>query len=107
MTETLGFGTPGPEAPHLCIDVQRLSGPGSPWAVRWIDNGHDGAMTIFSSRFLQQVETVPRAEEIEAVEGPRRMPATKPLTRGGDNRLAGGARHVRSSAPDGNRGQRG
>lgn len=31
------FGPPGPEAVHLCVDMQRLFGPGSSWAVPWME----------------------------------------------------------------------
>lgn len=31
------FGAPGQEAVHLCVDMQRLFGPGSGWAVPWME----------------------------------------------------------------------
>lgn len=31
------FGPPGAEAVHLCVDMQRLFGPGSSWAVPWME----------------------------------------------------------------------
>ncbi len=31
------FGPPGDEAVHLCVDMQRLFGPGSSWAVPWME----------------------------------------------------------------------
>lgn len=37
MTDNLRYGALGPEALHLCIDMQRLFAPGSPWAVPWIE----------------------------------------------------------------------
>ena len=30
-------GAPGTEALHLCVDMQRLFGPGSSWAVPWME----------------------------------------------------------------------
>lgn len=30
-------GPPGPNCLHLCIDMQRLFGPGYPWAVPWLE----------------------------------------------------------------------
>ncbi|WP_294923420.1 cysteine hydrolase [uncultured Paracoccus sp.] len=36
-TTGIRFGSPGAEAVHLCVDMQRLFGPGSPWAVPWME----------------------------------------------------------------------
>jgi len=33
----LVFGPIGPNALHLCVDMQRMFGPGSPWAVPWME----------------------------------------------------------------------
>ncbi|MDH2326227.1 cysteine hydrolase [Cereibacter sp. SYSU M97828] len=37
MAEGLRYGPLGPTAIHLCIDMQRLFGPGLPWAVPWME----------------------------------------------------------------------
>lgn len=31
------YGPIGPNTVHLCIDMQRLFGPGTPWAVPWME----------------------------------------------------------------------
>lgn len=36
MAGGLRYGPLGPTAIHLCIDMQRLFGPGLPWAVPWM-----------------------------------------------------------------------
>lgn len=36
MGEGLLHGPLGPGSLHLCVDMQRLFGPGSPWAVPWL-----------------------------------------------------------------------
>jgi nicotinamidase-related amidase len=50
----------GPEAVHLCIDMQRLFAAGGPWATPWMDRvlpavvtlaGHAPARTVFT-RFI-------------------------------------------------------
>lgn len=35
--EGLKFGPIGPNAVHLCVDMQRMFAPGSPWAVPWME----------------------------------------------------------------------
>ncbi|WP_435169299.1 cysteine hydrolase family protein [Falsirhodobacter sp. 1013] len=54
------FGPIGPNTIHLCVDMQRLFGPGSPWAVPWMDgimpqleelSARHAAATIFT-RFI-------------------------------------------------------
>jgi nicotinamidase-related amidase len=51
---------PGPHAAHLCIDMQRLFEPGSPWATPWMERvtpqvaalaQHAPARTVFT-RFI-------------------------------------------------------
>ncbi|WP_313135900.1 cysteine hydrolase family protein [Paracoccus jeotgali] len=37
MTEGLRHGAMGEEAVHLCVDIQELFGPASPWAVPWME----------------------------------------------------------------------
>ena len=65
-TTGIRFGSPGAEAVHLCVDMQRLFGPGSPWAVPWMEKvlpavaelaAAHAARTIFT-RFIP-----PAAEE--------------------------------------------
>lgn len=64
-------GRIGAEAVHLCIDMQRLFGPGSPWAVPWLPRvlepiarlaRHGPAHTVFT-RFLppERPEDMPGA----------------------------------------------
>jgi nicotinamidase-related amidase len=36
MGSTLG-APPGPNAVHLCVDVQNLFAPGGPWATPWME----------------------------------------------------------------------
>lgn len=38
MGQGLHHGPLGAEALHLCIDMQELFGPASPWAVPWMEN---------------------------------------------------------------------
>ena len=33
----LAFGPPSDAALHLCVDMQRLFGPGHPWAIPWLE----------------------------------------------------------------------
>lgn len=56
----LRHGPLGPGSVHICVDMQRLFGPGSPWAVPWLERilpavagicAHNPARTIFT-RFL-------------------------------------------------------
>lgn len=60
MGQELRHGSLGPDCVHICVDMQRLFGPGYPWAVPWLDQimpkveaicGHNSARTIFT-RFL-------------------------------------------------------
>lgn len=37
MAKNLRFGALGPETLHLCVDMQRLFGPGSAWAMPWLE----------------------------------------------------------------------
>ncbi|MGN8119357.1 cysteine hydrolase family protein [Labrys sp. 22185] len=63
----LVHGPLGPNCLHLCVDMQRLFGPGYPWAVPWLEKvvpvieilcAHHAAQTIFT-RFIP----APRAGE--------------------------------------------
>lgn len=54
------YGALGPNCVHICVDMQRLFGPGYPWAVPWITRilpqvsaicGHNPARTVFT-RFI-------------------------------------------------------
>lgn len=56
----LRYGPLGPDFVHICVDMQRLFGPGFPWAVPWMERilpnvvtlcGHNPARTVFT-RFL-------------------------------------------------------
>lgn len=56
----LRFGPLGPACVHICVDMQRLFGPGFPWAVPWLERilpkvveiaGHNPARAVFT-RFL-------------------------------------------------------
>lgn len=60
MENGLRNGPLGPDCVHICVDMQRLFGPGYPWAVPWLERilpnvaaicGHNPARTIFT-RFL-------------------------------------------------------
>ena len=60
MLHGLRHGPPGPDCLHLCVDMQRLFGPGYPWSMAWFQRilpavtalvGHDPARTIFT-RFI-------------------------------------------------------
>lgn len=60
MLHGLRHGPPGPDCLHLCVDMQRLFGPGYPWSMAWFERilpavtalvGHDPARTIFT-RFI-------------------------------------------------------
>lgn len=60
MGEGLRYGALGPNCVHICVDMQRLFGPGYPWAVPWITRilpqvsaicGHNPARTVFT-RFI-------------------------------------------------------
>lgn len=37
MASGIRFGALGPHCVHLCIDMQRMFGPGQPWAVPWME----------------------------------------------------------------------
>ncbi|WP_323717947.1 cysteine hydrolase family protein [Paracoccus aminovorans] len=50
MADHLRFGPLGPEALHLCIDMQRLFAPGSPWAVPWIENTRPAVAALVAAR---------------------------------------------------------
>lgn len=54
------YGALGPNCVHICVDMQRLFGPGYPWAVPWLERilpqvsaicGHNPARTVFT-RFI-------------------------------------------------------
>lgn len=54
------YGALGPNCVHICVDMQRLFGPGYPWAVPWITRilpqvsaicGHNPARIVFT-RFI-------------------------------------------------------
>ncbi|MCJ8139970.1 cysteine hydrolase family protein [Falsirhodobacter halotolerans] len=60
MASGLRYGPLGPNCIHLCIDMQRMFGPGLPWAVPWMDavlpniealTRHHADRTIFT-RFI-------------------------------------------------------
>lgn len=60
MGEGLRYGALGPNCVHICVDMQRLFGPGYPWAVPWLERilpqvsaicGHNPARTVFT-RFI-------------------------------------------------------
>lgn len=67
MAENLRFGPLGPEAVHLSIDMQRLFGEGSPWAVAWLDRIRPGVAALAGARPAQTIFTrfipPPRLEE--------------------------------------------
>ena len=56
----LRFGPVGANAVHLCVDMQRLFGPGAPWAVPWAERVlpviatlcHQTPQRSFFTRFL-------------------------------------------------------
>ena len=50
MGQALRFGPMGPETLHLCIDMQRLFAPGSPWAVPWIERILPVVATLVAAR---------------------------------------------------------
>lgn len=51
MAETLRYGPlQNSETLHLCIDMQRLFGPGSPWAVPWIEKIRPMVKTLVAAR---------------------------------------------------------
>lgn len=50
MAETLKFGPLSPQTLHLCVDMQRLFAPGSPWAVPWIERILPVALTLIAAR---------------------------------------------------------
>lgn len=56
----LRHGPLGPNSTHVCVDMQRLFGPGQPWAVPWLERilprvagicAHNPARAVFT-RFL-------------------------------------------------------
>lgn len=60
LQKGLRHGPPGPNGIHLCVDMQRMFGPGYPWAMIWLERilpkvvalcAHNPARTIFT-RFL-------------------------------------------------------
>lgn len=60
MGNGLRYGPLGPNGVHICVDMQRLFGPGYPWAVPWLERilpkvvaicSHHPARTIFT-RFI-------------------------------------------------------
>lgn len=60
MKDGLTYGPPGPDCVHICVDMQRVFGPGYPWSVPWLERilpnvaaicGHNPARTVFT-RFL-------------------------------------------------------
>lgn len=60
MGTGLKYGPLGPDCVHVCVDMQRLFGPGSPWVVPWLERilpqvaavvHRNPARTIFT-RFL-------------------------------------------------------
>ncbi|QLH13207.1 cysteine hydrolase [Paracoccus pantotrophus] len=57
MTETLRFGRLPAATAHLCIDMQRLFGPGSPWAVPWIERIRPAVATLVAARPQRTVFT--------------------------------------------------
>jgi nicotinamidase-related amidase len=46
-----------PDAVHLCIDMQNLFGPGSPWEARWMDRVLPCVEELAGSRVQQTVFT--------------------------------------------------
>ncbi|RDW12815.1 cysteine hydrolase family protein [Paracoccus thiocyanatus] len=50
MAQTLRFGPLGRDTLHLCIDMQRLFGPGSVWAVPWIEQVRPMVATLVAAR---------------------------------------------------------
>ncbi len=60
LSAGLSFGPFGPNTVHLCVDMQRLFGPGSPWYSPWTERiiptveavaGHCPERTVFT-RFI-------------------------------------------------------
>lgn len=37
LQKGLRHGRPGPNSIHLCVDMQRMFGPGYPWAMIWLE----------------------------------------------------------------------
>lgn len=50
MQESLRFGPLGHGTVHLCIDMQRLFGAGSPWAIPWIDKVRPAVAHLVAAR---------------------------------------------------------
>lgn len=57
MQDTLRFGPLGDEAAHLCIDMQRLFGAGSPWAIPWIEKVRPVVAHLVAARTERTVFT--------------------------------------------------
>lgn len=50
MQDFLRHGGLGAEAAHLCIDMQRLFGAGSPWAIPWLEKVRPMVATLVEAR---------------------------------------------------------
>lgn len=63
------FGPPGTEAAHLCVDMQRLFGPGSSWAVPWMERVLPAVATLVETHAARTIFTrfIPPADPGQAV----------------------------------------
>lgn len=50
MQDFLRHGPLGAEAAHLCIDMQRLFGTGSPWAIPWLEKVRPAVARLVGAR---------------------------------------------------------
>ncbi|MCV2449219.1 MULTISPECIES: cysteine hydrolase family protein [Paracoccus] len=57
MAKDLRFGPLGPETLHLCVDMQKLFAPGSPWAVPWIQKTRPAVATLVEAQPARTVFT--------------------------------------------------